>query len=1170
MEESLFSRREEEILSFWKEQKIFEKSLTKEAPKGEFVFYDGPPFATGLPHHGSLLSSVIKDVVARYKTMQGYRVPRRWGWDCHGLPIEILVEQELHIKTKKDIFSIGIKAFNEACRASVLKFTHEWERYVDRIGRWVDFKNAYKTMDNSYIESVWWALAEIYKKGLLYQGRKVLMYCMHCETPLAKAEIAMDNTYKDITEETLTVKFKVKNPKKYNLPGNTYFLAWTTTPWTLPGNVALAVGQDIDYSLIERGIEHAEQFIVATERVTSDSLPKETFTTIRKIKGKDLIGIEYEPLYTASAFDNYRKKYLVLPADFVSTGEGTGIVHTAVMYGEEDFALGKKEGLPMVQLLNANGTFNEAAPDFLRGIYIKDAEGSIKEDLLRRNLLAEKKNHTHSYPHCYRCGNPLIYNAVISWFINVQTSKRRMLAQNEHIYWVPEHLKHGRFKNIMETAPDWTISRNRFWASPLPIWKEKEGGTRLMVIGSLAELLAKTKVSGNQYLIMRHGEALSTTKSIILSDESITDYLTDKGKEEVRNSSDSLKKEVDIDLIVTSPLARAQETARIAQKVFNLPDSAVMTDERLKEIQVDPRFNGGSLDIWRDWFYSKDNGSKKSSDSGETHSDIRRRVGEFLFEAERRYVGKKILIVTHGGPALHLSEGISKQQNLSSVSLAALREREFKNAEVRKLPFIPYPHDDNYDLDLHRPYIDSMVLIDESGRRYERISEIVDCWVESGAMPFASVGYPKDTSLVNPKRFFGLAPVGYPADFIAEYVAQTRTWFYYTHVLGVILFKRRAFRAVISTGNILAAGGAKVSKSKRNYTDPLIILKRFSADAYRFYLMGSVVMQGEDLLFLDDDVREAHTRVVGILWNCCKFFELYKGSYDGNVLPEQSPHVLDKWILARLKETMQSVSDGLEAYDTVLACRSLRAFIIDYSTWYIRRSRERVRESGIDQKYSLSTQCYVLLTIARIAAPIMPFMTEDIYRISGGKEESVHLDSWPRGTGTLTKEERVLLKSMSSTRELVSVALEEREHAHIKIRQPLSLLSVHSKSFPPQVEAGPYLQLISEEVNVKKVELSEKVSESKRITLDITLTEELKEEGLVREIVRMIQGLRKERGLTILDRPTLFVETNDLGKKFFERNQGIFLSDTGLSHLTLSSGGEAQKELAFPLTLRLE
>ena len=456
------AKREEDILAFWKKEHIFEKTLAKEARKGEYVFYDGPPFATGLPHHGSLLSSIIKDVIPRYKTMRGYRVARGggWGWDCHGLPIENLIEKRLGLKTKKDIEKVGVGVFNKAARESVLEFADEWKRYVERIGRFVDFDDSYKTMDNEYIESVWWGLKKLNERGYLYEGKKVLMYCPRCETPLAKAEIAMDHTYQDLTEEAVTAKFHLRSGQKFgaHVTGDTaYVLAWTTTPWTLPGNVALAVGKGLSYTALQKK-DTPDLYIVASERV-STLFPPETVEIVHgDIKGEDLIGLEYEPLYPAAVKG---KKYVVIAADFVTTEEGTGIVHIAPAYGEDDFAAGQKEKLPVLQLLDQSGRYTNDAPEFIRGRYLRDANAVIADELEKRGLLFARAKHTHSYPHCYRCGTPLIYNAVASWFINIQKIKAKMLAENERITWVPEHLKHGRFKHIIDNAPDWTISRNR-------------------------------------------------------------------------------------------------------------------------------------------------------------------------------------------------------------------------------------------------------------------------------------------------------------------------------------------------------------------------------------------------------------------------------------------------------------------------------------------------------------------------------------------------------------------------------------------------------------------------------------------------------------------------------------------------------------------------------------
>jgi isoleucyl-tRNA synthetase len=1135
------AKREEGIVAFWKEKEIFKKTLEKESPRGEYIFYDGPPFATGLPHMGSLLSSVIKDVIPRYKTMRGYHVPRRWGWDTHGLPVESLVEKKLGLKTKKDILNVGIAKFNETARASVLEYVRDWEEYVDRVGRFVDFKNSYKTMDNSFIESVWWSLKELNKKKLLYEGRKVLMYCTHCETPLAKAEIAMDNTYKDITEEAVTAKFKVPESQLYMIRGAkradahavkdlpTYLLAWTTTPWTLPGNVGLAVGKDIDYVVIEKD---GENVLMAKARMPEGE------HAVSELKGSDIVGLRYESLFEVPALHS-NKSYKVHAADFVTTEDGTGIVHTAVMYGEDDFALGLAEGLPMVQLLLPNGTYNDNAPAFIRGEYIKKAEKIIKEDLEKRGLLYAKENHTHSYPHCYRCGTPLIYNAVSSWFINIQKIKQKMLKENEHIVWVPEHLKHGRFRHNVENAPDWTISRNRFWASPLPIWKEK-GGKNMMVVGSLHELREKTRKSGNTYFVMRHAQAQSNIEKVFDSDGRHDNHLTKEGREQARESAEKLFKEAKIDLIITSPFLRTRETADIARRVFGLPETAVMADERLKEINVGP-YNSRPVKEWRDSFKTKIEPFHTVSEGAETFTHVRQRVGDFIFEIEKRYPNKKILIVSHGCPAwlLHTIEHSMTIEECAEDTVGP--STYLGNAEYKKLEFVSYPHNAAFELDLHRPYIDEIELIDAAGKVYERIPEVLDCWVESGAMPFASVEYPRKKALVNPRRFFGLLPKGYPADFIAEYVAQTRTWFYYMLVMGVALFGRSSFKAVVSTGTILAADGSKMSKSKGNYTDPLVLMHQFGADALRFYLMSSVVMSGEDLNFREEDVREAHNRVVAMLWNCYKFFELYQHEFEGTINAQESTHVLDLWVRARLDQTTQKMTECFDALDTPGASKALRALIDDYSTWYVRRSRDRVKgDDAMDKQLTLAVQKHALLTIAKLAAPLMPFVAESVYAQAGGEKESVHLEEWPE----VRAYDEDLINDMEHVRELASRGLEARERAGIKVRQPLSLLTVKMLPKTPGLAT-----ILAEEVNVKEVR--ENASLEGEAQLDVTLNDKLREEGMLRDLMRRVQEWRKTQKLEITDRPdyTLVVSVaeEEVAKKYIAE----IGKETGLSKLTI-------------------
>lgn len=1109
------ARREEEILAFWRENKTFERSLEKDAPKGEFVFYDGPPFATGLPHHGSLLSSIIKDVIPRYKTMRGYRVRRRWGWDTHGLPIENLAEKELGLKTKKEIEEIGIAKFNETARSLVMRYVHDWKVYIERVGRWVDYDNSYKTMDNTFIESVWWALKQLWDKDLLYEGRKVLMYCPHDETPLAKAEIAADNTYKDITEEAVTVKFKVKNPEKHGLPENTYLLAWTTTPWTLPGNVALAVAPEISYRLAKWG----DEFRIEAKASAYDH----PGSTEKEFLGKELVGIEYEPLFDIPQMQT-EKSHRVYAADFVSTGEGTGIVHTAVMYGEDDYVLGQKEGLPMVQMLNPNGTYNDTVPEFLRGIYIKTAEKEIKKDLESRGLLFEKKNHTHSYPHCWRCGTPLIYNAVASWFINIQKVKAKMLSENQKVNWVPEHLKNGRFGKIVEGAPDWTISRNRFWASPLPIWKSKEG--KVMVVGSLDEIKRRAKKSGNKYFMMRHGGATTNAKGILNSDVHAPYGLTDEGRMQVETAAHSISEK--IDLIVTSPFKRTRETADIIASKLGVAKEHVVDDERLGEYDFGEK-NDISFDEWHAAFPASIERFSKGPKGGENDSEVRDRMMRALLDLEAKHQGKTILIVSHGTPLWLLREaakGASKE-----AIIATYNKHYPKNAVVEQLPFAPLPWNAEYELDLHRPYTDALILIGDDDAEYTRIPEVVDCWVESGSMPFAEYHYPFENKAEFEQRA--------PGDFIAEYIAQTRTWFYYMHVLGVALFDRQAFKNVVSTGTILAADGQKISKSKNNYTDPLLLISEYGSDSMRLYLMGSPVMQSEDLRFRDEDVREAHNKVVGMLWNTFKFFDLYQKEYDGTDA-RKSDHVLDRWILARLDDLVATTTVAMDAYDTPNTVRAIRAFIDDYSTWYVRRSRERMKSEWHDKQRSLATQRTVLLTLSKLIAPIAPFIADSIYRgIEGGG--SVHLQSWPEvaSQGFFTRlfgKKDTIIADMATTRAIVSRALEARDTAGIKVRQPLAKLTIKNAGLSSDL-----LEVIRDEVNVKGVEQANIESD---VELDTNLTTELKEEGIVRETMRAVQDARKKAGLKPGERGAVSVMIPDADREIVERNLAAIAKQT--------------------------
>jgi len=1101
------AKKEEEVLAFWNEQKIFEKSLEKPSPKGEFVFYDGPPFATGLPHHGHLLGSTSKDLFGRYKTMRGYHVRRRWGWDTHGLPIESKVEEKLGLKSKKDILDIGVEKFNKEARAMVLEYVSEWKRYVDRLGRWVDFDNSYKTFDPTYTESVWWALKKIHTNGHLYEGYKVLMYCPHCETPLAKAEIAMDNTYKDVTDETVTVKFRVLDIDRLALKKPVFILAWTTTPWTLPGNVALAVGTDIDYAIVDAGDEY---LIVARERAEALGLSLEG---AEYKKGSELVGLLYEPLYTIEkAKQHTGKRYQVVAADFVTTSDGTGVVHTAVMYGEDDFELGKKENLPMVQLLNTDGTFNADAPEFIQGMYFKKGGKFVTADLESRELLFKKEPYVHSYPHCYRCGTALIYNAVSSWFINIQAIKSKLLSENEHINWIPEHLKEGRFRHIVETAPDWTISRNRFWASPLPIWKDAHG--EVTVIGSLADLKQKTKKSGNTYLVMRHGESTKNVAPHIVTGDFDAPYpLTEKGREEVLKAAESLKGKVDI--IFTSPVLRAKETTKLIAETLDLDASKVITDNRLREFEHGS-WEGRSLKDYEREFPVGVNMFERGPEGGENWTLVRKRVGEFLYDMENTHRNKRILIVSHGDPLALLgtvASGLSKQEVVQKWD-----EHYPKKGVVTTLNFVPLPHNDDYELDYHLPYIDRVQLENEKGELLTRIPEVVDGWVESGSMPFAEYNYPFENKQEFERRT--------PGDFISEYIGQTRAWFYYMHVMSVHLFGHRAFNNVVTTGNINAADGQKLSKSKQNFTDPYEIFDKYGADAERYYLMSSVAMIGEDMQFKDDDVKDVHNKVINILRNTLAFFSLYED--EAPKAANTSEHVLDRWILLRLEAVITEVTMHFDRFDTVRATRPMRDFVEDFSTWFVRRSRDRVKsDNEEDKERALTTMRYVLREFSKIIAPVMPFVADEVYRAvrEEGEPESVHLAAWPEQKkgffvslfGT-QKKEHWLIGDMREVRELVSLALEARQSAGIKVRQPLKSLKVNSPQLAGKQEL---LGLIKDELNVKEVVMQTGIEG--RIELETAMTPELEEEGKVRELMREIQDLRKKADLSPKDKAALFI-----------------------------------------------
>ncbi len=1140
--------REERILKFWKDNKIFEKSIEKEAPRGRYVFYDGPPFATGTPHYGHILGSTVKDVIGRYQTMRGYSVPRRWGWDCHGLPIENIVEKDLNISGRKAIEELGVDKFVEHARSKVLTYVAEWKKTIDRMGRWVDFDDSYKTMDNTFIESVWWALSEMNKKGLLYEGVRVLAYCPRCETPIAKSEIAMDNSYKDINDFSTVYKFKLKDTH------NTYLLAWSTTPWNKLNTYALAVNPNIKYVRVREG---DEQYVLALARL--DMLMTQDYEILEEYTGQDLIGMDYEPLYNFDYDFQGKRVYYVIGAPFVTAEEGTGIV-TIAPYGEDDMMAIAANDMPVVLHLNGQGRLKDVITPW-KGIFYKDADPLIIEDLKKRNLIYWSRLEKHNYPFCYRCDAQLYYTPIDSWFVNIQEAKRGILETAKAMDWIPSHLKEGRYRNIVESAPDWTISRNRYWASPLPIWKSTSG--KVMFVDSLADLKSKTRKSGNRYFVLRHGESeINVNKEIVFVEQSDASRLTEKGENQVREAAKNFKEKVDV--VISSPFVRTKETARIFCEQSGFPLHKVMYDGRIQEIRTSTVFQGKDKGLLRKYYngdYFKN--PSKALPGSESFIEVVRRLGSFIYDLENRYSGKNILIVGHQHATRALSfvaNGWSFNDLPDKIdSLISLKE-----AELVEFDFIPLPHNENFELDLHRPYIDVITLVGENGEEYRRIPEVVDCWFESGSMPFAQDHYPFENPDWESKNF--------PAGFVAEYVAQTRTWFYYTHTISSILFKKAPFRNIVTTGTVLAEDGQKMSKSKGNFPDPALLFNRYGVDALRFYLMSCPVMKGEDISFSEKSVQDIAGKIINRLDNVVAFYLLYRDiSLETSVYSLTPTRVLNKWIVYRLRELILEVTDSMEKYNMILATRPFELFIEDLSVWYLRRSRERIKAGEVETKQTLY---HVLRTLAKLLAPFAPFIAEDIWLTlrADADSESLHLAGWPVPErrslrdvfGRLLHKEPSIVQVMKKTRGIVTLGLEARQLTGIKVRQPLSQLRI--RNYELGVE---YLDLIKEELNVREVVFDKNIGNE--IFLDVEITPELKQEGYYRELVRALQDVRKKAGLTPKDTVSFIIKTESEGEKLVRQFEPELLRATLASRIVFSeNGGETVNigELAFKVAIQ--
>lgn len=1147
MEESLNSR-EEKIIRFWRDRGIFRKSLTARRRAKPFRFFEGPPTANAAPGFHHALARVYKDLVCRWKTMEGFYVERKAGWDTHGLPVELQIEKELGIKHKSEIERFGVAEFNKKAKESVWRYKNEWEKFTERLGYWLDMADPYITYDSKYMETLWWIFKKIWQKGLLEKDYKVVPYCPRCETPLSSHEVAQG--YATTRDPSVYLRLRLRGT-------NEYLLVWTTTPWTLPANVAVAVNPKATYT----------KYRINNEFYWSVKPPPHANThdgeAVEKRSGKALVGLDYEPIFRVNQKLKAQnpKLFSMVAGDFVETEEGTGFVHIAPAFGEEDLELSRKEDLPVIMNVSASGRF-DFPPEALRdepffsainGKFVKDADPVIFEELKIRRVLwdGDLKGTEHEYPFCWRCGTPLLYYAHESWFVRMSKIKDRVLANNRKINWIPSHLKEGRFGEWLRELKDWAISRERYWGTPLPIWI-CEKCAHVRVIGSLTELCDYAR-QPNTFYFMRHGQADHNVKGYIAGwpeKPSRISRLTPKGRAEVEKAGRELAKKK-IDIIITSDLERMKETAGILKRY--LKRAEVIYEPRLRELNTGI-FNYRTVREYNRSFKNRLEKFSKRPVGGENLDDSGRRYFEVIHGLNLKHRGKKILVVGHGDP-LWAAEG--RLLGLSPREILTLRYPRPGEWHQAAVPDLPY--NDEAEVDLHRPYVDAIRLeCPKCAGEMLRVKEVADVWYDSGAMPFAQWHYPfENRDKIEKKLHF-------PADYIAEAVDQTRGWFYTLHAVATLLGKGPAYLNVISTGHILDEKGEKMSKSKGNIVDPWQMFEKYGADSVRWYLV-TVNAPGDAKRFSERDLAKTHQDLL-ILYNILNFWETYSPR-KVKIQSSKAKNVLDGWIVAKLAQLIGDVRTKMDAYEIVGAARAINTFFTeDLSRWYVRRSRRRFQrpENQRDLAEASALLGYVLRELARLMAAFVPFTAEHIWqavrrRLAGrALPESVHLTALPSPV-KLAGSKAALVQG-DAVRQIAALALKARAESGIKVRQPLEVLEI--LQLPDSVRlSAEWLAVLADEINVKNVKfvrrLSEGASWQKRkeggwqIGLNTYLTSQLKAEGTLRELIRNIQEGRQALNLNPRDRIMVWVsaprELNDL----IERSQPQLKRSVGAKIITL-------------------